>query len=274
MRGDRSAFYKPEDILRDVELRLADAGKKSEPVDYLAFVPDGEPTLDRNLGKTIGLLKPLGIPVGVITNASLMERGDVHDDLCNADWVSLKVDTVQAKVWRRIDRPHPALRLASALDGMLRFAKDFSGQLVTETMIIDGMNATRDSMDKVADFLGRLHPHTAYLSIPTRPPAEKRARVPNEDVLLEMFQCVSEKVARVELLTGYEGDAFIATGDVALDLLSITAVHPMREEAVAAVIKQSGASWEIVDGLLSGGELLRREHAGHVYYLRRFSAER
>jgi wyosine [tRNA(Phe)-imidazoG37] synthetase (radical SAM superfamily) len=225
----RSVFNQPEDILREVEIRLTDASKKSEPVDYLVFVPDGEPALDRNLGTTIKLLKPFGIPVGIITNASMMRRPDVREDFCRADWVSLKVDAVQNATWRRINRPHFMLRLGPILDGMLRFANDFSGELVTETMIVRGVNDGRGSIKQVTDFLSGLQPHTAYLSIPARTPAEKRTSVPDESVLFEMFQSISEKVKHVEFLIGCEGDVFVSTGDVPRDLLSIAAVQPMRE---------------------------------------------
>jgi len=40
-------------------------------IDYLTFVPDGEPTLDISIGEEIVLLKQIGIPIAVITNASL-----------------------------------------------------------------------------------------------------------------------------------------------------------------------------------------------------------
>jgi len=36
---------------------------------------------------------------------------------------------------------------------------------------------------------------------------------------------------------GYEGNAFASTGNVEEDLLSITAVHPMREEGVKKLLK-------------------------------------
>jgi wyosine [tRNA(Phe)-imidazoG37] synthetase (radical SAM superfamily) len=74
-------------------------------------VTDGEPTLDANLGREIALLKPLGIPVAVITNGSLIWRKDVRGVLLGADWVSLKVDTVEERVWRQIGHPHGTLKL-------------------------------------------------------------------------------------------------------------------------------------------------------------------
>ena len=246
----------------------------SERVDYLAFVPDGEPTLDVNLGEEIALLKPLGVPVGVITNASLIDRQDVREALGKADWVSLKIDTVREVSWRRIDRPHPALRLSAILDGMLQFAESFIGQLVTETMIVKGFNDTPDEMQAVSDFLYKLQPYAAYLSIPTRPPAEKRADVPDPEILIQTYQRFTEKVKRVEYLVGYEGDAFASTGDAQQDLLSITAVHPMRDKAVDALLKRAGASWEVVERLLSQGDLLKKEYHGHTFYLRRLAKDR
>ncbi|MEJ2097833.1 MAG: radical SAM protein, partial [Deltaproteobacteria bacterium] len=78
MKVDRSPFYDPQEIYRDVKKKIAKAQKKGESVDYLTFVPDGEPTLDVNLGNEIELLKSLGPKIGVITNGSLAWRKDVR----------------------------------------------------------------------------------------------------------------------------------------------------------------------------------------------------
>jgi len=43
---------------------------RSEPVDYVTFVTDGEPTLDINLVREIELLCALGIKIAVITKIS------------------------------------------------------------------------------------------------------------------------------------------------------------------------------------------------------------
>jgi len=41
---------------------------------------------------------------------------------------------------------------------------------VTETMLVQGLQDDEKSMVKVAEFIHRLQPKVAYLSIPTRPP--------------------------------------------------------------------------------------------------------
>jgi wyosine [tRNA(Phe)-imidazoG37] synthetase (radical SAM superfamily) len=270
MQVERRSFYEVEAIVSDVRNRVEQARKENTNIDVLTFVPDGEPTLDVNLGKEITLLKTLGFPVGVITNSSLIWRDDVRSELANADWVSLKMDAVRESAWRRINRPQCALRLTAILDGALAFAKTFSGKLVTETMLVQGNDENEAHLREIAQFLQQLQPAVAYLSVPTRPPAEKGVHGPDENTLNRAFQIIGEKVTRLEYLIGYEGDAFASTGDIEKDLLSITAVHPMRKEAVNKLLAQAGATWTIVERLLARAELTATEYEGHMFYLRRF----
>ena len=59
-------------------MRIAEAQRLGERVDYLTFVPDIEPTLDANLGILIKSLRPLAIPIAVISNASLLWQPEVR----------------------------------------------------------------------------------------------------------------------------------------------------------------------------------------------------
>jgi wyosine [tRNA(Phe)-imidazoG37] synthetase (radical SAM superfamily) len=262
-------FYAPDLICREVENRLAQVRETGSHVDYLTFVPDGEPTLDSLLGESIERLRPLGIPVAVISNASLLWREEVREILMKADWVSLKVDAIDATLWRRINRPHPSLDHAAILDGMSVFADDFSGTLVTESMIVRGLNDDDQAANDLAGFLGKLGPDIAYLSVPTRPPAEKHVRAPGEVTLNRIYQIVSRKVGNLQLLTGYEGNAFASGGDVAENLLSITSVHPMREEAVRKLLDKAGAHWCVVEQLIADEKLKQTEYEGIKFYVRR-----
>jgi wyosine [tRNA(Phe)-imidazoG37] synthetase (radical SAM superfamily) len=268
MQVGRSPFYEPEEILRHVQSKVERAREVGEAIDYLTFVPDGEPTLDRNLGREIELLRPLGIRIAVITNASLIGREDVREELMWADWVSLKIDSTREKIWRRVNRPHGTLHLASILDGALEFARSYSGELVTETMLVENVNDGVDHVGELADFLARLGPATAYLAVPTRPPAEKWVRAPGEETINRACQVLSQKVERVEYLIGYEGNAFAFTGDVEEDLLSITAVHPMREQAVSEFLLRAGDDWLVVHNLIAQGQLVETEFEGRKFYMR------
>jgi len=75
-------------------------------------------------------------------------------------------------------------------------------------------------------------------------------------------------VNQVELITDYEGNAFASTGNIAEDLLAITSVHPMREEAVKALLAKSGANWKQVTQLINKGQLIQTEYDGQIFYIR------
>lgn len=273
MRIERQAFYDPQAIFEDVQNRIEQILQKEGKIDYLSFVPDGEPTLDLNLGQEIELLKPLGFKIAVFTNASLVWREDVRADLAKADWVSLKVDVVEETTWRKINRPHKHLHLDMILEGMLAFAAEFKGILATETMLVKGINDNDENFQAIAEFLKRLQPSLAYLSIPTRPTAEPDAFAPDEKKIRRGYRILHKPLKQVECLTSENEDEFGFTGQVEEDLLRTTAVHPMTEEAVEKLLKKSHARWDTIHRLIARGELLEMVYKGKRFYIRRSSKE-
>jgi wyosine [tRNA(Phe)-imidazoG37] synthetase (radical SAM superfamily) len=267
----RSKTYDPQTVLKDVRNKVHEVRQLGESIDYLTFVSDGEPTLDINLEYEIEMLRPLGIKIAVITNASLIWRAEVREALLKADWVSLKMDAKSEKIWRRINRPHGSLDLKAILGGAQKFARQYRGRLTTETMLVKGVNNTDTAIRRISDFLARLKPDICYLAIPTRPTAEKWAQSPSEAFVNWAFQTFSKRVHQVEYLVGYEGNAFACTGHVEQDLLDITAVHPMRKEAVCDFLERAGADWSIVIELCARGKLVETRFDGHTFYIRKFN---
>ncbi len=273
LRMERGPFYSPAALFRDVQRRVEEARTAGESIDYLTIVPDGEPTLDSALGRELDYFRRLDIKIAVITNGSLIWQDEVRRQLAKADWVSLKVDAVETAIWKKINRPHGVLRLEEIKKGMHQFAETFSGELVTETMLVAGVNDDETHLSKLAEFLGRLCPSKAYLSVPTRPPAETWVHPPDEDTITRAYQIVSEHVECVEYLIGYEGNAFASTGDVEDDLLSITAVHPMREEAVNDLLGRTQTDWSTVERLVAEKKLVSTQYRGRTFYTRKIGAK-
>jgi wyosine [tRNA(Phe)-imidazoG37] synthetase (radical SAM superfamily) len=261
-------FFEPEIILQTVTSKVNAAQSAGEKIDYLTFVPDGEPTLDINLGKTIDLLQPLGIKIAIISNASLVWREDVRQILNKADWVSLKVDAVDEKIWRQINQPHPELQLPEILQGIECFAKNYQGELATETMLVAGINDKPALLSRVSEFLVRCEPHIVYLAAPIRPPAQHNVHVPSEDTIVQSYEILNENLENVQYLIGYEGDSFSSTGDPVRDLLAITAVHPMREEAVRQFLSKADRDWSLIQELLDQGKIREVYFAGNRFYVR------
>jgi wyosine [tRNA(Phe)-imidazoG37] synthetase (radical SAM superfamily) len=151
---------------------------------------------------------------------------------------------------------------------MLEFSEHFRGKLVTETMLVDNLNIDTHLFEEMAQFIARLNPAQAYLAIPTRPPAENWVGPPEPEDINAAFQVFHEKLGRVEYLIGYEGDAFAFTGNVEEDLLSITAVHPMRESAVIDFLEKAAADWSVVEKLMAHAKLVETKFRGQKFYLR------
>jgi wyosine [tRNA(Phe)-imidazoG37] synthetase (radical SAM superfamily) len=263
------AFFEPGHIRDAVATHLGRIRAAGQDADHLSFVPDGEPTLDSGLGQSIDALRELGIPVAVITNASLLWRADVRARLAAADLVSVKVDSALEGMWRRVNGPHRDLDLELVLEGISEFAVGYAGTLITETMLVAGLNDSAQSLAATAAFLATIAPRTAYLAVPIRPPAVAGTHRPDEAVLVGAYQTFAAQLPAVELLTGHEVGGFAHTGDAREDLLAITAVHPMRASAVRQLLAEDGATWDVVEMLLASGELTAVEHAEEHFYLRR-----
>lgn len=262
-------FYLPGQLYEQVQERVKRSREREEHIDYLTFVPDGEPTLDINLGEEIKLVKSLGIKVAVISNGSLLDRRKVMENLLEADLVSLKVDSVDEDVWKKINRPHKKLNLNTILNNMLKFGSVFKGKIITETMLVKGVNDGIEHMERVAEFIAQLNTEKVYLSIPIRPPARRWVQAPQEEVINRCYNIFKKSISQVEYLIGYEGNAFDFTGEVAKDILSITSVHPMREEAMRDFLKKTGSDWTIIHKLIEEGRLVETEYEGKKFYIRK-----
>lgn len=223
---ERREFYSTAEVASAVEERA-----RGRELDAISFVPDGEPTLDINLGAHIRAVRHLGAPIAVITSGALLFDRFVRRDLAEADIVSIEVDAVDELAWRRMNRPNSALSLEVVLDGIRTFAREFQGQLWTQTMLLDGYASD------VSSFLRELAPRRACLSVPTRP--------------CDVRAASAEAVARASASMPFAeviGDVNDAPVHTAEELLAVLAVHPIREEAVPP---------EVVEALIASGAIVR-----------------
>ena len=264
----RKEYISAENIFFEVFEKVKQLQSTGERIDYLTFVPDGEPTLDINLGKTIDLLKPLGIKIAVITNSSMLWDEEVQKDLSKADWVSVKIDTVDEKIWHKIDRPNGKLELEKIISGIKTFASSFKGMLVTETMLVKGINDGIDSLQGTAQLMIEINPYIAYLLVPTRPPAEIYVEPPSKDNLNLAYQTFRDLIKSVELLIYSEGTNFSYSSDAEKELLSILEVHPMQKDAVEIFLSKADSDWKLIENLISRNVVKEVRYSGNKYFVK------
>lgn len=167
----REPYAPPGDVADEV-LRVLSEGAD---VDYVTFSGSGEPTLYSQIGTLIRLLKAqTDNPVAVITNGSLLWRGDVQDDLKEADLVMPSLDAGDQEMFARINRPPKDISFEKMVDGIAEFRKRFAGELRLEVLLLAGI--TDEEVEKIADHVTRIGPDRVQINTVVRRPAEKSAR--------------------------------------------------------------------------------------------------
>jgi len=266
----RRKFYDVSSILNELIPVLNRLGEKS--IDYITFVPDGEPTLDINLGKIAREIREItDIPLAILTNSSLLFMEDVRNDLTYFNLVSLKIDSVIDKIWRKINRPYGKLDINKILEGIIEFRDIYNGKIITETMIIKNINDSIENFKSNIDFISSIDVDKAYISIPIRPPAEKWVLPPTKDKIVEAHEIYREKLGdRVELLIKPEGEKFLSsTGEIVEDFLATISVHPMREDYAYKFIEKSGEiPSKILKKLLEEKKISRIKYRGKYFYIK------
>ena len=268
---ERRRFYDTRVLRKALSEKLSEVNE--DDLDYITFVPDGEPTLDESLNEHVKAIRELSDkPIAILTNSTLISIEDVRRDLMGFDLVSIKLDAVSEEIWRKINRPHPSLNLREILDGVKIFRREFPGKLISETMLIDGVNSERSEIKRIADELSKIDPDKAYIAIPTRPPAENWVKPVDEEKLVESYEIFSESLGRdrVELLIGYEGAGFKIGRDPVRDLLSIATIHPIRLDYAHQILSKSiHDPDELIERLVNSGEMKLVKYRGRNFLVRR-----
>jgi len=268
---ERRRFYDTRALRKALSEKLPEVNE--DDLDYITFVPDGEPTLDESLNEHVKAIRELSDkPIAILTNSTLISIEGVRRDLMGFDLVSIKLDAVSKEIWRKINRPHPSLNLREILDGVKIFRREFPGELISETMLIDGVNSERSEIKRIADELSKIDPDKAYIAIPTRPPAENWVKPVDEEKLVESYEIFSESLGRdrVELLIGYEGAGFKIGRDPVRDLLSIATIHPIRLDYAHQILSKSiHDPDELIERLVNSGEMKLVKYRGRNFLVRR-----
>jgi wyosine [tRNA(Phe)-imidazoG37] synthetase (radical SAM superfamily) len=270
MTTNRSSFSDPQEVFQAINDRLKELAKEGIHPDTITFVSNGEPTLDKSLGDAIRLVKQLGVRTAVITNASLLWHPDTCAQLMEADVVSLKVDSVVEDTWHKIDRPHGTLNIDEVFNGIHWFAQKYGGELITETMLIGGINDTDTEAKAAAVFIADLRPHTAYLALPLRPPAEEWVQPPSEERLMAVYRIFKEHIPQVELMMDLPETDLPSSEEPVQALLNTLQVHPLGKKEIEKFLRGHQIGWEVMDDLIHQDIIKSIPIRGTEFFIRKY----
>jgi wyosine [tRNA(Phe)-imidazoG37] synthetase (radical SAM superfamily) len=184
LRVGRRSFYPPRRILDEI----LDAARRTNP-DYVRFTGSGEPTLCRDLGLLIrGVKEGTQTQVAISTNASLLFRKDVRQDIEEADVILPSLDAGSEEVFLRINRPHCALDFDRVLEGLARLRREFTGPIWLESMLVGGVNDGPEDIEALRRSLALVEPDQIHILRPVLPPAEPWVRSPSSDAIARATQ--------------------------------------------------------------------------------------
>ena len=169
---ERREYVPVDEIIEDVRAALAKGGRP----DYVTLAGSGEPTLHLYLDEIIRRIKKLSdIPVALLTNGSLFHRDDVRQDAALADVVLPSLDALDARLFERINRPHPDIEFGRLVDGLARFREEHSGRLWLEVFLLKGLNDAEADVERFNEHIRRIRPDRIHLNTAVRPTAEPGA---------------------------------------------------------------------------------------------------
>ena len=233
LTNERHEFFPREEIIVEVEQALA--SHKAGEIDWVTLVGSGETTLHASIGWLIRQVKSLTpLPVAVITNGSLLYLPEMRLELFPADAVLPSLDAGNARLYRKINRPHPEVSFKRLIEGLAAFRKEYQGKLWVEVMLVRGLNDTEAALYEIAAVLKRIHPDEVHILQPTRPPAETWVQPSDEEGLLRAHAILGD-IARV--IYPASGTFDLSGTESLVDaVVGIITRHPMREDELVETL--------------------------------------
>jgi wyosine [tRNA(Phe)-imidazoG37] synthetase (radical SAM superfamily) len=188
----RESFFPVADILAAVRsaVRQSKIGNLESKIAFLTFSGEGEPTLNKDIGRIIRQLKrEYSIPVAVITNSTLISDPQVRRDLYAADLVVPSLDAADQRTFARVDRCHSSIKVEDIIEGLKRFRRSYRGKMWLEIMLVKGINDSVEQLVALRKAVHQIQPDRVQLNTVVRPPAEKFARPMSHDDLVQI-QCL------------------------------------------------------------------------------------
>lgn len=171
---DRQLFIPTKQIQAELQIHLRRLSTFSvDPtsdarLDAITLSGSGEPTLALNLGEILAMVRQLtDVPVGVLTNGSLLMNPDVQEELAIAHQVAVKIDAISADQLRRINRPVEGIHLVELWAGLRTFRQQYRGSLAIQTMLLSPWNDAEQQA--YLHLMQTLCPDEIQLNTPTRP---------------------------------------------------------------------------------------------------------
>ncbi len=183
-----------KEILDELKNWLQNNPEQAQKLNYISFSGSGEPTLNIKFGELAGEIKKIvSVPIAVITNASLLNTPSVRQALSGVDLIVPSLDAVTPDIFRKIDRPHPNIKVEDIIEGLVSLKKEFRGKIWLEVMLVKGVNDDLRHIRKLKEVIERINPDKIQLNSPVRTTTEPDILPADKNKLKKIKEILGEK---------------------------------------------------------------------------------
>lgn len=265
LRNIRQDYVPLSEIIS--QLKNAIKTHHREEIDWITFVGSGEPTLHSGIGWLIKETKKItDIPIAVITNGSLLFLDSVKKALLAANAVLPSLDAGTPKLYKKINRPHPDITFDKYIRGLIEFRQEYKGNYWLEVMLINDLNDTQQTLEDIAKWIEKIKPDKVHIGLPTRPPAEKWIKPPDQEGIMRAIATLG-KVA--EVVSPGEGKFDLGDGTNVIDgILAIITRHPMSDAQLdrALMVYSEKKKAEIIADLEASPQVQVVHRYGQIFW--------
>lgn len=193
--SQRKEYIKIKDILRELkEFIFNFDASTSLSIDYISLSGSGEPLLNSGISKLIlGIREITGIPIALITNASLLKNKAIRQEILGVDVILPSLDAVDKEMFEMIDRPSVKLKIENIINGLIELRKEFKGRIFLEIMVIAGINDNIDFFARFKEIISKINPDKIHLNTPKRHTSEPGILAPSQKMLKKIKELLGEK---------------------------------------------------------------------------------
>ena len=158
-----------KDIINAVKQELT----KNPNIDVITLTANGEPTLYPYLDELVDELNAIKTTqkLLILSNSSTITDELTCKTLNKIDIVKLSLDCVSEKCFKRIDRPIKGLHVKEIIEGIQKFRKSYTGQLILEILVVKGINDKEDEFILLDEVIKKIKPNRVDIGTIDRPPA-------------------------------------------------------------------------------------------------------
>lgn len=256
----QKAVEKMSDIIdfASVLSELQEALEIHKNIDIITITANGEPTLYPKFSDFVSVLKALNLKqkLLILSNASAIDKN--FETLLKFDIVKFSLDAATQKTFQKIDNPKN-IKISQIIENIEKFSKEFSGDLVIEILVVEGINDSVGEFEALNTALNRINPKRIDLGTIDRPPAFDVKPVSREKLeFLATF--IENQNINIVAKPSYKAQKMKFSTD---DLLHTIARRPQRIDDIKNMLDSD--SLANLEALVSGGLVILR---GEFYTLK------